>query len=375
MKPLGWRWLRSDSGPASARWKPAPATGLRAGGSAAWRSRSSLPAGMRMAGGNPLSRHPRRASRPAAAGTLEHVALDPRAGPLDAAACRRVRCGLRLGPDARGPGRDAGRGTAASGGARAGADRLAWRLFPPGPHCPAAAASSVHACVRGLGGRAVRPRGGSWKPPAIRGSESSTFPGSAARRRARSETQAEARPCWPSRAPRCNWRRTRRWWFRRAGWQRAAAGSNSWRPGRSWPGRRSPPACGWPAKARGGGRCAADRGPGFNRAHQPDRHVRRRRGPAWPPPTYTLPRRPTVPRRPSVEAMAAGVPSVAIDVPLNRWLLGDDAAGLLVPPENAAALAAAIVRLLDDPAWPRGLGRRLAAGGSGVRPGEDGRGV
>ena len=77
-----------------------------------------------------------------------------------------------------------------------------------------------------------------------------------------------------------------------------------------------------------------------------------------------------------VEAMAAGVPSVAIDVPLNRWLLGDDAAGLLVPPENAAALAAAIARLLDDPALAARLGAgRLAAGGSGVRPGEDGRGL
>ena len=54
--------------------------------------------------------------------------------------------------------------------------------------------------------------------------------------------------------------------------------------------------------------------------------------------------------------MAAGVPSVAIDVPLNRWLLGDDAAGLLVPLENPAALAAAIIRLLDDPALAAGLG-------------------
>ena len=57
-----------------------------------------------------------------------------------------------------------------------------------------------------------------------------------------------------------------------------------------------------------------------------------------------------------VEALAAGVPSVAIDVPLNRWLLGDDAAGLLVPPEDAAALAAAIVRLMDGPALAARLG-------------------
>ena len=58
-----------------------------------------------------------------------------------------------------------------------------------------------------------------------------------------------------------------------------------------------------------------------------------------------------------VEAMSAGAPSVAIDVPLNRWLLGDDAAGLLVPPENAEALAAAVIRLLDDSK----LAARLAA--------------
>jgi len=57
-----------------------------------------------------------------------------------------------------------------------------------------------------------------------------------------------------------------------------------------------------------------------------------------------------------LESMAAGVPSVAIDVPLNRWLLGDDAAGLLVPPENTAALAAAINRLLDDRVLAEQLG-------------------
>ncbi len=60
-----------------------------------------------------------------------------------------------------------------------------------------------------------------------------------------------------------------------------------------------------------------------------------------------------------VEAMAAGVPSVAIDVPVNRWLLGADAAGLLVPPDDTTALAAAMIRLLDDPA----LAARLGAAG------------
>ncbi len=58
-----------------------------------------------------------------------------------------------------------------------------------------------------------------------------------------------------------------------------------------------------------------------------------------------------------LEALSAGTPSLAIDVPLNRWLLGDEAAGLLVPPEDAKAMAAAILRLLDDFA----LAARLAA--------------
>ncbi len=60
-----------------------------------------------------------------------------------------------------------------------------------------------------------------------------------------------------------------------------------------------------------------------------------------------------------VEAMAAGVPSVAVDAHLNRWLLGNDDAGLLVPADNPAAFAAAIRRLLDDPP----LAARLGAAG------------
>ena len=49
-----------------------------------------------------------------------------------------------------------------------------------------------------------------------------------------------------------------------------------------------------------------------------------------------------------VEAMAAGVPSVAADVPLNRWLLGEAASEQLVPPDDAKATAAAIVRMLEN---------------------------
>ncbi len=52
--------------------------------------------------------------------------------------------------------------------------------------------------------------------------------------------------------------------------------------------------------------------------------------------------------QPILEAMAAGVPSVAAEVPLNRWLLGEAASGQLVPPDDAKAMAAASVRLLED---------------------------
>jgi glycosyltransferase involved in cell wall biosynthesis len=60
--------------------------------------------------------------------------------------------------------------------------------------------------------------------------------------------------------------------------------------------------------------------------------------------------------RPILEAMAAGIPAVAADVPVNRWLLGDDAAGVLVPPDDAQALAAAIVELFDDAAAAERMG-------------------
>ena len=49
-----------------------------------------------------------------------------------------------------------------------------------------------------------------------------------------------------------------------------------------------------------------------------------------------------------LEAMAAGIPAVAVDVPVNRWLLGDPAAGLVVPPGDAEAMAAALSTLLND---------------------------
>jgi glycosyltransferase involved in cell wall biosynthesis len=56
------------------------------------------------------------------------------------------------------------------------------------------------------------------------------------------------------------------------------------------------------------------------------------------------------------EAMAAGRPLAASDLPSSREVLRDGETALLVPPGDAGALAAALRRLLDDGA----LGARLA---------------
>ncbi|MEO6867270.1 MAG: glycosyltransferase [Gaiellales bacterium] len=61
----------------------------------------------------------------------------------------------------------------------------------------------------------------------------------------------------------------------------------------------------------------------------------------------------------ALETMAAGVPLVATSVGGLPTLLADNA-GLLVPPADPAALAAALTRLMDDPT----LGRRLARAGA-----------
>jgi glycosyltransferase involved in cell wall biosynthesis len=57
-----------------------------------------------------------------------------------------------------------------------------------------------------------------------------------------------------------------------------------------------------------------------------------------------------------LEAMAAGVPVVAADVPAHRELVTDDQTGFLRPVGDRAALARAMTRLLDDPALSRRLG-------------------
>jgi len=51
---------------------------------------------------------------------------------------------------------------------------------------------------------------------------------------------------------------------------------------------------------------------------------------------------------PMLEAMSAGVPVVAVDSPINRWLLGGDASIPTVPPGDRASRARHTTVLLDD---------------------------
>lgn len=60
-----------------------------------------------------------------------------------------------------------------------------------------------------------------------------------------------------------------------------------------------------------------------------------------------------------VEAMAAGLPVVASDLPGYSEVVRHEREGLLVPPADPAALAEAAARILDDPA----LARRLSVAG------------
>jgi glycosyltransferase involved in cell wall biosynthesis len=57
-----------------------------------------------------------------------------------------------------------------------------------------------------------------------------------------------------------------------------------------------------------------------------------------------------------LEAMAAGVPIVATDIPGNRELIDHGRQGLLVPPRRAEPLAAAMLRILDDARAAEDLG-------------------
>jgi glycosyltransferase involved in cell wall biosynthesis len=56
--------------------------------------------------------------------------------------------------------------------------------------------------------------------------------------------------------------------------------------------------------------------------------------------------------------LAAGLPIVAVDFPTIREVLRDGHNGLLVPPNDPSAMAAAVNRLLDDPALATRLGQQ-----------------
>ena len=58
-----------------------------------------------------------------------------------------------------------------------------------------------------------------------------------------------------------------------------------------------------------------------------------------------------------IDYMACGLPMVVSDVGMNRVYLEDGVSGLLTPPGDAGAFAAALGRLAHDPAWARQLGR------------------
>jgi glycosyltransferase involved in cell wall biosynthesis len=61
-----------------------------------------------------------------------------------------------------------------------------------------------------------------------------------------------------------------------------------------------------------------------------------------------------------LEAMGAGRPIVACDIQGNRELIRHGKNGLLVPPADPAALAAAVIQMLSDPARAAIMGQQAA---------------
>ena len=62
-----------------------------------------------------------------------------------------------------------------------------------------------------------------------------------------------------------------------------------------------------------------------------------------------------------LEGMSLGLPTVASDYGGNPWVIKDGEEGLLFPSRNAAALAGAMERLIQDPALREAMGRRALA--------------
>jgi L-malate glycosyltransferase len=59
-----------------------------------------------------------------------------------------------------------------------------------------------------------------------------------------------------------------------------------------------------------------------------------------------------------LEYLAAGLPTIASRVGGNAEIIEDGKNGILIPPQDSTALAAALLRLLRDPAFAMGLGKR-----------------
>jgi glycosyltransferase involved in cell wall biosynthesis len=59
-----------------------------------------------------------------------------------------------------------------------------------------------------------------------------------------------------------------------------------------------------------------------------------------------------------VEALAAGLPTVATDVGGDAEIITHEATGLLVPPQDVPAMIRAVERVLDNPEWARQMGER-----------------
>jgi len=76
---------------------------------------------------------------------------------------------------------------------------------------------------------------------------------------------------------------------------------------------------------------------------------------------FVLPSREEGPSLALLEAMAAGLPIVATDIPGTRELVTDGQHGLLVPGQDIDALSAAILRLLDAPKLALELGAAARA--------------
>ena len=73
---------------------------------------------------------------------------------------------------------------------------------------------------------------------------------------------------------------------------------------------------------------------------------------------FVLPSRSEATSNGLLEAMATGLPVVATRVGGTPWVIEDEVSGLLVPPGDPAALAKAVVRLLESPDFADDLAKR-----------------